>query len=137
MMSGTSPGPEGISYLLIGPNGELATTKAGHLECIACCPDREQAEIVAEESGGTLVIRPVTREEIARWIKAAYEKIGVDRVLVRRTPPRVVKFTVGDPWPESIDLRLVLAQLEAEHPTPEPGAVEEGPGPEPEGRKPR
>jgi hypothetical protein len=123
--------------LLIGPNGELATTKAGHLECIACCPDREQAEMVAEESGGKLVIRPVTQEEIARWIKAAYEKIGVDRVLVRRTPPRVVKFTVGDPWPESIDLRLVLAQLEAEHPTPEPGAVDERPGPEPEGRKPR
>ena len=134
MMSETSEGAEGLCYLLTGPNGELATTKAGHLECIACCPDREQAELIAEESGGKLAIRQVTQEEVARWIKAAYEKIGVDRVLARRTPPRVVKFTVGDPWPESIDLRRVLAELEAEHPSPAP---EERDDPGPEGPKPR
>jgi hypothetical protein len=137
MMSETSEGPEGLCYLLTGPNGELATTKAGHLECIACCPDREQAELIAEESGGKLAIRPVSQEEMARWIKAAHEKIGVDRVLARRTPPRVVRFTVGDPWPERIDLRRVLAELEAEHPSLGPGAVDDSPAPGPEGRKPR
>ena len=129
--------PEGLCYLLTGPNGELATTKAGHLECIACCPDREQAELVAQESGGKLAIRPVSQEEVARWIKAAYEKIGVDRVLARRTPPRVVKFTVGDPWPESIDLRRVLAELEAEHPSTAPDAEDDRQAPESDARKPR
>ena len=129
--------PEGLCYLLTGPNGELATTKAGHLECIACCPDREQAELVAQESGGKLAIRPVSQEEVARWIKAAYEKIGVDRVLARRTPPRVVKFTVGDPWPESIDLRRVLAELEAEHPSAAPDAEDDRQAPESDARKPR
>lgn len=136
-MSETSGEPEGLCYLLTGPNGELATTKAGHLECIACCPDREQAELVAEESGGKLAIRQVTQEEVARWIRAAYEKIGVDRVLLRRTPPRVVKFTVGDPWPESLDLRRVLAELEAEHPSAGPGPVDDSLPPGREGRKPR
>ena len=128
---------EGLCYLLTGPNGELATTKAGHLECIACCTDREQAEQVADESGGRLVIRPVSQQQVAQWIKAAYEKIGVDRVLVRRTPPRVVRFTVGDPWPESIDLRVVLAQLEAEQPSPAPEAEDKGQPGGPDGRKPR
>ena len=133
MMSEMPGGPEGWCYLLTGPNGELATTKAGHLECIACCPDREQAELIAEESGGKLVIRPVSQEAVARWIKAAYEKIGVDRVLARRTPPRVVKFTVGDPWPERLDLRRVLAELEAEHPSVDPDAVNDIPLPGPKG----
>lgn len=136
-MSETSGDAEGLCYLLTGPNGELATTKAGDLECIACCPDREQAELIAEESGGKLAIRQVSQEEVARWIKAAYEKIGVDRVLVRRTPPRVVRFTVGDPWPERLDLRRVLAELEAEHPSPGPGADNDSQAPKSEGRKPR